>query len=1141
MPGILSSLPDLSATAQLSVSAKSGLGSLLGLLDGGIASDKTGSPLATLASAMQGLQAKLNVDVSGLTRDFPATLTTVRNAVPPTALDFVDSLQAGYAGASGLLGNLAVVKQIPAGGNLQDTALAVIGAALDEFSSRQASLAQNLIDPAKLKTVADTIASFDRFRTAFAANQGDFVAFLAQNLVGVSNDLLNTPLTHVQAIFAAFAQLDAAALAKSIGAQRTDLANAVQALLAAVNAFNPSDANTYAAVQSALGGVQHATQALQSVVAPLYSGLQSAFDGLAWDQLFARLASLLSAIAVPAVPTLADGVASLRDTLEELLARVRAMSNSANIAARIGALAALIRTEFTSSPIGQLRKAMADFLGRIRHAIEGIPTDEVQSTVTAMLSRVDAEVGALHLDAIGGRITQALSDVQTYVAGTITDTLRDQIGKAMQALADNLKSLPIDRILTDVKDAIAQVQSAIATLEQSGQAAVSDLNGLISQMDGLSFQPVSDEVIAKIGEITTKLQTINPDALSDVEKLALKAAFTVLQQIDLEGKIIAGLKQGFQTAGSGVGSLLDELAVVLARLKAALDQYDPKQLVGAITGLLDQVAAAVNQVNATTLFAPLYAQVGHLTDGLTSIAPGALLDPLKAPYSAATSAVDGLDPARWLAPLNAAYGEIDTLIGYIDVTSLMQELDRRQSALLATARDSLLAAVDNLHLPDPLSGFATTLRPFVQAITDALFGAPDQAIPQIAGTVNAHLRPSTLFAPLDELFDQLTQMAAAVPEQAMTDGANALRSALGAGLDAVDPRSVTDRLRAYQGALEGLAPGTLFAFTSTLPSLRASFALKAQAADAAHQNDVTAALASFDVTIGLTASTDAGALIPLLQQAFETLQDSLRSRMATLDTSGAEAAYGTLRANLDKLLPDFLRSPNALSYHDVLTGIEALRPSSQAAPLDDLFNQFLAELAPMENDLQPAVTGFLQSLRDVVQMVNPLSLRDALGDVYAAIHDKVRVLDPAALAPPLTAAFAPVKSAIGALDPEALKAQLDAAYQGVVTAITTSVRGVLDEIKAVVDDNLAAIRTAVTGLVQLVATAISTLVQGLQDVLERVEHLVFVDLLDHLRKTLTNLEASFNKELDRVRTAFDAMIAAIPLGGGVPSPASVGL
>ena len=294
MPGILASLPDLSATAQLTTSVSSGLDSLGGVLDGGMGHDQGGSPLAALTSAMQGLQGKLNIDVSGLTHDLPTALTTAKNAIPSSGLDFVSSLSAGYTSAGGFLGDLPLVKQIPAGGNLQDTALALVRAALDEFGSRQSSLASNLIDAAKLSVVNDTLASFERFRTDFATHQNDFLPFLAQNLVGVAPDLLHEPLAHVDGAFAAFAKLDAASVATALGAPRDALAGAVRTIVAAIDTFDPSDANAYAALRTALGTVTSAANALRDAVTPLYGDLRTAWDALDWNALFAHLAALLT-------------------------------------------------------------------------------------------------------------------------------------------------------------------------------------------------------------------------------------------------------------------------------------------------------------------------------------------------------------------------------------------------------------------------------------------------------------------------------------------------------------------------------------------------------------------------------------------------------------------------------------------------------------------------------------------------------------------------------------------------------------------------------------------------------------------------------------------------------------------------------
>ena len=52
----------------------------------------------------------------------------------------------------------------------------------------------------------------------------------------------------------------------------------------------------------------------------------------------------------------------------------------------------------------------------------------------------------------------------------------------------------------------------------------------------------------------------------------------------------------------------------------------------------------------------------------------------------------------------------------------------------------------------------------------------------------------------------------------------------------------------------------------------------------------------------------------------------------------------------------------------------------------------------------------------------------------------------------------------------------------------------------------------------------------MKEVIKRLEELVFVELLERLKRLIDNLGLSFDKELDRVRNAFDEMLAAIPLG-----------
>src|SRR3712207_8380811 len=59
---------------------------------------------------------------------------------------------------------------------------------------------------------------------------------------------------------------------------------------------------------------------------------------------------------------------------------------------------------------------------------------------------------------------------------------------------------------------------------------------------------------------------------------------------------------------------------------------------------------------------------------------------------------------------------------------------------------------------------------------------------------------------------------------------------------------------------------------------------------------------------------------------------------------GVEEAYARLRQNLERVLPDFLRQPEPLTYADILAGVESLRPSTRAAKVERTVERFLAQV-----------------------------------------------------------------------------------------------------------------------------------------------------------------------------------------------------
>ena len=123
-------------------------------------------------------------------------------------------------------------------------------------------------------------------------------------------------------------------------------------------------------------------------------------------------------------------------------------------------------------------------------------------------------------------------------------------------------------------------------------------------------------------------------------------------------------------------------------------------------------------------------------------------------------------------------------------------------------------------------------------------------------------------------------------------------------------------------------------------------------------------------------------------------------------------------------------------------------------------------------------------------------------------------------------------AALQAVDPARLGARLETAYQSALAAVTGKVRALFDTVAAALDAQLQRLRDAVGRVVGLIEDALKTAAAAFDGVVGTIEHLVFVDILERLRRVVRTLGTSFEREVDRVVGAFDRMLDAIPLGGG---------
>jgi hypothetical protein len=562
---------------------------------------------------------------------------------------------------------------------------------------------------------------------------------------------------------------------------------------------------------------------------------------------------------------------------------------------------------------------------------------------------------------------------------------------------------------------------------------------------------------------------------------------------------------------------------------------------GPINGVLDEANALLDQLNARTLLAPLYTQIESLQAMLQTLAPGRLLAPLQALFDGSLGLLNRLDPAQWVAPLNDLYAQIDRLISVVDITPVMDELDRKQRELLGKARDAILNGFDALNLPAPLDGFLAQMRPIIELATDALFGDPDTQLKQIGLAIRQQVRLSTLFAPLDDLFLRLVALVEGVPPADLVTAMNTLRQSIGVGLEVLNPQALIAQLRAAYGRLQEIAPASLLGQTLSLSSLKAYFAVQAETAPPARSGDVLAVSARFDAVLSVTTPGPSGSRYAALAARHARLLDSLRRRINALDHSAASGHYAALRANLDRVLPDFLRQPAPLTHAEILAGLARMRPSAKLAPVEELFTRFLQQLQPYEEAIEPAVNGFFGALREIVLLLNPLSLRDAVASIYAAIRQKTRILDPAQLTAAINAILEPIKTAVGALSPAAFAARLDASYNNVVGTVSGVLRALLDDLVGVIDGQLRTLRAGLRAVLDQLKAALDVALAAVQALLGQIEDLIFVEIIERLGQVIDNLGVSFDQELDRVANAFDEMLAAIPLGGGAGDGGGISL
>ena len=873
-----------------------------------------------------------------------------------------------------------------------------------------------------------------------------------------------------------------------------------------------------------------ALDAALAALEALYAALTTAVSAPAWDRLFAAYAEVLRAIDLEDVPTVDDAVDAMAETVESMLSRLTMSLSPEDLARQVALTSASIHELFAQSALAQVRETLIAFLGKIQTAIEQVPTEQVDSAVKGMLERVHQEIQNLGIDQVSTTIRNGFQTAHDFVDRNIDDKLLKGVSDALAAALQQFQNIPITELGEQLASAIHAAGEVIRNLEQSLASGLHEIETLLTSLDGLNFRPMADEVVDEIKALKSKLAAIRPESLSDVEKIAIQGALSLLRAIDLTGMIENELKKGFASLDGEVTKAVQAVLDAWLEFSRRIGGFDGASLAAPVTGLLDEVGKAVQGINGTQVIAPLGRLVDELTAKAEKLSPGAILDPLQDPYKRMMQTIQRANPDVWVTPLRALHAEIDRLIELVNITPLLTTLEQKEKELFAQAQQAIASGLDAVHLPAPLDAFYAEMKAIVLGLTDAIFGDPDGTLRKVNLSLTEKMKPSSLFQPLDLAFDKLLAAIDTRPAQDVLGAFEAIRKGMGAALPVMNPANILQAMREAEGRVAAVSPAALPGVV-TLPGLRVSLAARL-AVSTAHGEAKAALLARFDLVLAPLSVGIDNSRMRRLTAAHEALVAAFRRRIAGLDSSGAQAAFQELDTQLGRILPAFLRQPAPLDAASVQAGLATMRPSTKARRIDLAVGRFLDALKPLQGALDPGINGFFQEIRGAALMLHPSILKDAVAGIYTTLHQKLHVLDPDELAASLRKnVWEPLMDPLRAIDPAALKAQLDALFQDLLAKITSKVKGLLDQVKRAVDAFLNQLRQALSQVLSALKQQIVSILAGVAELLAQLDRLLVDDLFQRLLTLLGNLETSFNEQIDRVRREFDAMLNAAPVGG----------
>lgn len=628
----------------------------------------------------------------------------------------------------------------------------------------------------------------------------------------------------------------------------------------------------------------------------------------------------------------------------------------------------------------------------------------------AQVDRIEAGIGAFKIELVK-RIETLFAPVRDAISQVIKGADKqidafspDDVVEALRAAMTNLAA-----VFTD-----PDVVSAMDTIRNT-------VDSVRIQIDGLSFAPLTDEIIAGISEIAEALGSIDPSKLNPALEVALQAALAILpNDLQIMTDPLVGEFDGMVESGPVV--LLEGVKAKSDEVLGKVHSFKPAALIGdQLSKPYNDLLAAMEAFKPSSLLAPADDEVAKLKQRMIAQAdPGKLIEPLEEPFSQLTASLDRFKPGDLVKPLGDAISKtIDEILAVLPGDEIASQIDsalgvikgvvgfcraivdmlNKTNLILSGLADSetqfsdlLESILEKIDSISDLAPLESKLRQLSAALDEtkasALATAFQNAVTPLLGALET-LNPGGLHAGLIRAYSDVSRSALeALP-------ASAKKAAIAAALNRFDPLD-PEFGRPYQ---------SLAVYRKNLADAKAALAASLADWDSRYHS-VDGTMAHFRLTDVTTAQLREWVREEVRRSFLELLKAVLaRVEVLALPFSATFAQITTLVNLLESKIEDLLLGPNSLegirdSVNDLLKCLRDFNLNFLTESLDGVFNKVRDKVnsvnpAKFKKILSDSFNGMLDEID--LSLIIPREDVKTLDDDFGALIAKLKKLDPKAL------------------------------------------------------------------------------------------------------------------------------------------------